>query len=80
MYELVHTWLEACWYYVADWLLVLWYPNAGLTTTDLFIVDREGLGFYDHLEQGVCFGWAVLGNEFSIVVEGLDMVFFIWQE
>ena len=20
MYELVHTWLEACWCYVADWL------------------------------------------------------------
>jgi len=29
MYELVHTWLEACWFYVADCLLVLWYPNAG---------------------------------------------------
>jgi len=29
MYELVHTWLEACWCYVTDWLLVLLYPNAG---------------------------------------------------
>jgi len=29
MYELVHTWLEVCLCYVADWLLVLLYPNAG---------------------------------------------------
>ena len=58
----------------------MWYPNAGWTTTDLFIVDREGLGVYDRLEQGVCIAWALLGNEFSIVVEGLYMVLFIWQE
>jgi len=29
MYELIRTWLEVCWCYVADWLLVLWYPSAG---------------------------------------------------
>jgi len=49
-------------------------------TSDLFIVDSEGLGVYDHLEQWVCIAWIVLGNEFSIVVEGLDMVLFVWQE
>jgi len=43
-------------------------------------VDREGLGVYDRLEKGVCIAWALLGNEFSIVVEGLYMVLFIWQE
>ena len=43
-------------------------------------MDREGLGVYDRLEQGVCITWALFGNEFSIVVEGLDMVLFIWQE
>ena len=58
----------------------MWYPNAGWTTTDLFIVDREGLGVYDRLEQGVCIAWALFRIEFSIVVEGLDMVLFIWQE
>jgi len=42
------------------------------------IVVREGLGAYDRLEQGVCIAWALLGNEFSIVVEGLDMVLFIY--
>jgi len=31
-------------------------------------VDREGLGVYDRLEQGVCIAWALFGNEFSIVV------------
>ena len=40
----------------------------------------EGLGVYDRLEQGVCIAWALLRNVFSIVVEGLDMVLFIWQE
>ena len=58
----------------------MWYPSVGWTTTDLFTVDREGLGVYDRLEQGVCIAWALFGNEFSIVVEGLDMVLFIWQE
>ena len=29
MYELVRTWLEVCWCYVADGLLVMWYPNVG---------------------------------------------------
>jgi len=48
--------------------------------TDLFIVDREGLGVYDRLKQGFCIAWALFGIEFSIVVEGLDMVLFIWQE
>ena len=43
-------------------------------------MDREVLGVYDRLEQGVCIAWALFGNEFSIVVEGLDMVLFIWQE
>ena len=38
------------------------------------------LGVYDRLEQGVCIAWALFGNEFSVVVEGLDMVLFIWQE
>ena len=52
----------------------------GWTTTDLFIVDREGLGVYDRLEQGVCIAWALFGNEFSVVLEGLDVVLFIWQE
>jgi len=47
---------------------------------DLLFVDREGLGVYDRLEQGVCIAWALFGNEFSTVVEGLDMVLFIWQE
>ena len=59
---------------------MVWYPSVGWTTTDLFIVDREGLGVYDRLEQGVCIAWALFGDEFSVVVEGLDMVLFIWQE
>ena len=46
----------------------------------LFNVDLEGLGVYDRLEQGDCIAWALFGNEFSIVVVGLDMVLFIWQE
>jgi hypothetical protein len=31
-------------------------------------VDREGLGVYDRLEQGVCIAWALFGNEFSVLV------------
>ena len=36
-------------------------------------MNCEGLGVYDRLEQGVCIAWALFGNEFSIVVEGLDI-------
>ena len=34
----------------------------------------RGLGAYDHLEQGVGFAWALLRNESSCLVEGLDIV------
>jgi len=43
-------------------------------------VDREGLEVYDRLEQWICIAWTLLGNDFFIVVEGLDMVLFIWQK
>ena len=33
-----------------------------------------GLGVNDCLEQGVGFSWALLWNEFSVLVEGLDIV------
>jgi len=38
-----------------------------------------GLGVNDRLEQGVCFSWAVLRNEFASLVEGLDVVLFVRQ-
>jgi len=28
----------------------------------MLFVDREGLGVYDRLEQGVCIAWALFGN------------------
>jgi len=36
-----------------------------------------GLGVNDHLEQGVGFSWALLRNEFSFLVEGLDIVLLV---
>jgi len=36
-----------------------------------------GLGVNDCLEQGVGFSWALLRNEFSFLVEGLDIVLFV---
>jgi len=36
-----------------------------------------GLGVNDHLGQGVGFSWALLRNEFSFLVEGLDIVLFV---
>ena len=35
------------------------------------------LGVNDRLEQGVGFSWALLRNEFSFLVEGLDIVLFV---
>ena len=32
------------------------------------------LGVNDHLEQGVGFAWALLRNESSCLVEGLDII------
>ena len=37
----------------------------------------RGLGVYDRLEQGVGFSWALLRNESSFLVEGLDIVLFV---
>jgi len=39
-----------------------------------------GLGVNDCLEQGVGFSWALLRNEVSFLVEGLDTVLFVRQE
>ena len=39
-----------------------------------------GLGVNDCLEQGVGFSWALLWNEFAVLVEGLDIVLFVRQE
>jgi len=36
-----------------------------------------GLGVNDHLEQEVGFSWSLLRNEFSFLVEGLDIALFI---
>jgi len=37
----------------------------------------RGLGVNDRLEQGVGFSWALLQNESSFLVEGLDIVLFV---
>ena len=37
----------------------------------------RGLGVYDRLEQGVGFAWALLRNESSCLVEGLDIVLLV---
>jgi len=36
----------------------------------------RGLGVNDRLEQGIGFAWALLQNESSCLVEGLDIVLF----
>jgi len=36
-----------------------------------------GLGVNDRLEQGVGFSWALLRNEFSLLMERLDIVLFV---
>ena len=38
------------------------------------------LGINDRLEQGVGFSWALLRNEFSFLVEGLNIVLLVRQE
>ena len=36
-------WLKACWCYERDWLLVMWYPSVGWTTT---VVVQPTLGYH----------------------------------
>ena len=44
----------------------------------LGVNDRmRGLGVNDRLEQGVGFSWALLRNESSLLVKGLDIVLFV---
>jgi len=37
----------------------------------------RALGVYDRLERGVGFAWAVLRNESSCLVEGLDIILLV---
>ena len=39
--------------------------------------ELRGLGVNDRLEQGVAFAWALLRNESSCLVEGLDIVLLV---